>query len=352
MSEEQLREALRALSLPVPPPMGAREALVASVARHRRRRVITFSAAAACAVVASGIAVVSGMDSSGPNTAAVKPDERPVTAAPYNAPDCSDVPQQSDTAAYAGFPLPDLSRVVSVRLCPDLDDWAGMRVVPRSNEILPPPEALVFGVDELSTRVAGLSPSDTGRCATLDFRGLGPNLVLTFGDGSRTSFHVRGCLLGQRADGTYVDLGQVREVVLQLLDKQRSQYRYARSINTPLTCRTFGETGPVRPGREYLVAAASCPHYVESGETPATPLGTAGLTRLNQAFTQARPHKNTDPSQEDSCVDTDDETAHLVARTNLGDVVTLLDSPCGWLSLDSWRPGEGWEVPATMADLS
>lgn len=357
MSENELRDALSALASPGVPPPGASTRIHARVRRAaRRRRLVTGSG-----VLVTGLALTGGVvwldrpGDDGPGTAAWEPpvSELPTTTLPYEAPGC---PEEGLVAGRGQMvvTLPALDDVTSIRLCPHAEDWSQLRVPPLPEELLSPPEALVYGLEDLEERVQALPVTDSRGCATADFFGYGPSLVVTHADGSQDAFHARMCLEAERYDDSLIDLGDLYTLVMGLLDEQRSAYSYAPVSDAyPLAgapCRHFGETGPVEPGREWLVDGSACGHWAEEGPTPSAQLTESQLQRLNAAFADARPHEH-DTTVEDDCIEYDDEMPHLAVRTQRGDVIDLRESPCGWLHLDGWQPGTGWEVPTTFAAL-
>lgn len=366
MSENELRTALSALATPGVPPPGASARIHAGVRRAARRRRLVVGSG----VLVTGLAVTGGVvwldrpGDDGPGIAAWEPpvSDLPTTTLPYEAPGCP--AENTAPDPYRVVTLPALDDVASIRICSYAEDWDQMRVPPTADELLPAPEALFYGLGDLEEKVQGIEPRNPGLCATAHFLGKGPVLVVTHADGTRDSFHARMCLDAERYDDSRVDLGQVYDLVVGLLDEQRSAYSYTTSPfgyslppERPVPCRHFGETGPVMPGREWLVAATACGHWAEDGDTPATDLSPEALERLNAAFAEARLHDRGPlspegwPITEDDCIEYDDEMPHLAVRTQRGDVIDLRESPCGWLHLDGWRPGTGWEVPTTLEEL-
>lgn len=370
MSENELRDALSALATPALPPPGASTRIHAGVRRAARRRRLVLGSG----VLATGLAVTGGAlwldrpGGDGPGSAAWQPPVSglPTTTLPYEAPGCPAENTAPDPYGLRGVPLPPLDDVASIRICSYGEDWDQMRVPPREEEIVPSPESLVFDLEGLERQVADLPSGPGVGCSTADYFGNGPVLVVTHRDGSRDSFHARTCLSAERYDDSLVDLGQVYALVMRLLDEQRSSYayglpddpeKYVLDPQRPVPCRQFGETGPVEPGREWLVAGSACGHWAEEGPTPSAPLTEEQLQRLNAAFAEATVHDRGPvdergfPVTEDDCIEHDDETPHLSVRTQRGDVVDLRESPCGWLHLDGWQPGTSWEIPTTFAEL-
>ncbi len=351
MSDDELRTALRTLAEPAIPPPGARDRILAALDRRRRRRRAAFGLVAVAATVTAvgGVALVGAL---GENHAPVAADPLPTTA-PYEATPCP--PRLPDRRELAER-LPDLIQVASIRLCTDDRDYVGGAVPARPDELaaLPDPEALVFGLDRFAAEVASLPPARLGWCNAAFVVSASTALQLAMADGSTHLVPASLCREVRYGDRR-LDSNAIRHAFLAALDAQRSDYSYGRTVDAPLTCRFYGESGPVRPGRERLVEAVRCGHYDEAArDYPLTALSADARRKLQEAWRDASPHESSrwaQGTEVDECVDVGSKAESIVARTDRGDVIRLIDSPCGYLHLDSWQAGTGWEIPLTLDDL-
>jgi hypothetical protein len=348
MPEDDLRSALRALAEPVAPPPGGREAIWAGVDADRPRRwVVPLLAAAAVLAVGVGVGIGSISSTGEPNIDSAVT-TRPETTEPYDAPSC---PETLPDREEMDTRVPDLRGATSVRLCGDTRDFEFLADPPTVQELdaAPGPEALVSDLEGFADQIRAIPATDQGRCATIDLIPSSTSLVITYPD--RVAIVPATICTNLRLQDRVIDAAELRYAFDDALDRQRDQYAYGRTIETPLACRTFRPSGPVRFDRERIVAAVRCDPSTGSPPTP-TALPSRGMERLQDAWTRARVHVNDVPlGTEDDCTELEERPIEIIARTDRGDVVRLFESPCGYLVLDGDRPGESFDIPVTAAQL-
>lgn len=345
MSEQELRTALAEYAGPAVPPPGGRDEILARVTAHKRRFRLSAGVAAAAAVAT----VIAGGLMLRPDGGAPQPldDWQPerTSNAPYEATACPDaLPLPGD----ANRVLPDLGGVQSVRLCVDTTSrLAGEPVA--LDEGLPSPEleALVVGVGDLAAGVAALPAADPARCAAISVLPTADALMFVLADGGTVLVPATMCQDVRRGDTT-LDGQTLREAFLAALDRQREEVGYQRVVDGDVPCRFSGQPGPVRPGRERLVAAVRCPDV--NGSTEPTQLDAARLERLQAAWRDATSAQWQPDEGGDACLSLDDEQPRVVARTDRGDLLWLQPSPCGFLFTDG-DPGSHWRIPVTLDGL-
>lgn len=304
--------------------------------RSRNRRIVAIAALAtsACVIVATALVLAVPGDTSAPAPAAPDTyvDDRTQTVDAYGPTSC---PTQLRTVRNTG--LPDLADATSVRLC-------GPAV---------PHDALVVAFDSLAATVSDLPAYDETLCGGLDYVAVDHVIEARFDDRVvRTS--VRFCD-EVSVGGIAVDGGDVVSAFLGELDSQRDRYAYAQpdtEPRAPLTCRTDPTVAPVRPGRDGIESAISCPPY-DSGRS-ASPVLPPGLERLGTAWAATPGPVETEYDETtEPCTLADDGWPFLVVRTRVGDVVRLAGTDCDRMVVDDTAvPGRHWEVPVALADIT
>lgn len=343
MSEQELREALEQYAGPVTPPPGGRDLILQRVSRRRLRVPGAVAAAAAVALVVAGGLALRPSDKD-PAPADTPPPS--TTTAPYDAPGCpATLPMPG-----AGSRLPEEAAWKSVRFCSDTSSGLAGGEPETGYEGKPvlDPEALVFGIDKFARDIAAMPAADPGRCATISVLARADALVFTLEDGTQVPVSAAMCQDVSRG-ATVLDGQALRQAFLQALDHQRDDYGYERDEATALTCPTYGLPGPVRPGRERLVAAVVCPGFNDVDAEPRH-LDAAQLDRLQEAWEKAVEAEWKPSEDEDECLTMDDERGRLLALTNRGDVLTMQTSPCDFLFVDR-DPGRHWRIPITLEAL-
>lgn len=258
------------------------------------------------------------------------------TSRPYDAPPCPEKSQQVEATDLTGT-----GGVHAIRLC----------VVPFTSGIEPPtiqgPEALVVDLDEFLASLKDLPAYGDERCAAADY--FGQDSLMLFLDGRSVRLPASWCQATTVA-GRQVDGGDIRQAFLDALDRQRDTLRYESGDMSAPDCTVVGGVpGPARPGRERLVAAVLCPDYNDKTTKPRQ-LAPEELERLDKAWAKAVEAEWKPDEDTDDCLDLDDEHAHVLARTNRGDVLALRPSPCGFLFTDR-DPGGHWRIPIAVEDL-
>lgn len=351
MNETELRDLLHRV-VPEPPSSATDPGPAARAGRRgrSRRRVAVTGAAVgvAATVAAAGVAwwpsedrIQEAMDAW---------NERPaVDTTTYDVAPC---PDELPALSAANRTLPDLDRVVSVRLCGDSDTFQYLREPPTAAETrwLTPADALVWSDhrEAFGNAVRGLPITDRGRCATIDTIGSGTSLAIEL-TGAETVLVPTDYCTDLTLDGRRISAGEVAQAFLAGLDAQRDTVRYETDATGPLTCRTRPTTAPVRPGRDPLVDAIWCPPYDSGSE--ATELDEESMDRLTDAWARTPDSVPDDDDGDTRCSGTDDDQPFVVLRTALDDVAWLSASPCGFSVMSDWRPGHHFEVPVDVAEL-
>jgi hypothetical protein len=361
MSEQRLRNLLRQ-AVPEAPDLDA-AAIGRRAERERRHRTVTAGAAAAVLAIGGttlGIAALNGHRGAErlPSEGVTQPrhPEKPDRApSPYDPPPCT---AQQPYVVPSDLAATDLDSVVAVRLCPDFD--------PRSPGTQPPlgpdqlaevedAEALVHALARFTAEVRGLPTGLPAYCTTAKGSYEGQAFAFYRADGSRADLPTVGCELAT-IEGRAVHGGALRALYLEALDRQRGATEYTRPFDDELACDTGERGGPVRPGRERLVAAGACdlPPGAESIPEGLQPglLSDTQLAELNKAWARPGDPIVRGPSGEHECVDNLPEPpSYIVAATDRSDVVQLIGTPCGFLV---WHGGEvhkGATIPTTLAAL-
>jgi hypothetical protein len=360
MSEDRLRDLLRH-AVPEAPRLDAAaiERRAATVQRKRRATVV---GAAAVLVVAVGVWSIGGPggigDDGGPRDDFTAPSPTADSfLTPYDVARCpARLPEPgSGNRAVAG-----LDDIVAVRLCPEFDPrrHEGWTPSPDNLAALDDADALVHGVDSFVTHVRALPTGLPDHCGGEGDSYVGQAFALHRTDGTQVLLSATGCEL-VTIDGRTVDGGALLALYLEALDGQRDDLDYTRPFDDELTCVTSQRGGPVRPGREHLVAAVVCdvPPGAESlsKDVQPTPLSPEQLASLNKAWAHPGAPVIREGNEPHACLDLGEPPSFIIAATDRSDVVQLLDSPCGFLV---WHGGElmtdasrGATLPVTLQDL-
>lgn len=350
MPEDELRSALRALAEPTSPPPGGRDEILAETARRRRRRQggAALVGAVATLTVVGTVALAASRFHERRSDPAM-PTDGPTITSPYDAPPCPDRLPDLD---QANTQIPDLTGAQSIRLCQDPRDWEMFRDPPTQAELASSlgPEALVRDLDEFVNEVGRIPVADPGRCETVSIVQTRSALVVRY-TGATVIVPVAGCF-DLHLDDRVVDGSAILHAFVDALDRQRDRFSYTRQVDAALTCRTFRGGGPSKPGREQLLKAVRCDPSAAGEFLDPTPLSEEGVRQLQEAWTLARPHPPSSPTdREDECTELEERPSDIMARTDRGDVIRFFESPCGYLVFSGSRPGELLEVPVTFDDL-
>lgn len=304
-----------------------------------RRRLATGGAAVALVAVAAVVAPrVLPADHPAPEIATFDPPYDPV----YDAVPC---PAELPSTRTSNKTVPDLDRVVGVRLCGDAtlfsknDDFAGPGPsYPAS------PDGLIDGVPKFAAAARDLPVPDRERCATVDGIASRQALALLLDDGLTV-------LVGQQfcgdnlLEGHRVDAASVVQAFLGALDTQRDDSSYG--VRVDLSCETHPTLSPARPGRERIIAAVEC----RDGGLP-RPVDSDAISRLQDAWADPLAiTQELNNHDENTCTELSERPRELLVSTDRGDVVRLYESPCGYLVYGGWRPGESTQIPVTLERL-
>lgn len=357
MSEQQLRDLLRQV---VPEGHDLDATTIRRRAdRQRAGRAAAIGSAAAVVSIAAGVLAIAGLDpGSAPRPGGVAtPGTGKATRAwsPYDVPPCPSRPREGNAGGAA---VDDLEHVVAVRLCPDFD--------PRRPGTQPPlspderaevqdADALVHDLAGFVRAVRALPTGLPEYCSTDQGPWSGESFVFHRADGSRTELPTAGCEL-TTIEGRAVHGGALRELYLEALDRQRGSVDYTRPFDEELTCVTGPRAGPIRPGRERLVAAVLCtlPPGAESvpEDLEPVPLDERQLAELDRAWARPGDPIVRGPSGHHECVDgLPEPPPFIMAATDRSDVVQLLSSPCEVLVWHGWDGHAGATLPTTLAAL-
>lgn len=353
MSDERLRDLLHR-AVPELPDLDPGQIKERAQAERRTRNAAWSGAAAVIAVAAVAAAsLLAGSGDTGEpgrDDGATSPSPSRSDLSPYDPEPCpANLPSSPSDSA-------ELNGVVAVRLCSDLDprDHPGWQPSAEQVAQLANADALVHGLDEFTAGIRGLPSGLPTYCTTDRGPYLQEALALDRADGTRALVAVTGCEV-VTLEGGPVDPAAVRQLYLRLLDRQRDELTYTLPFDDELTCTSQESGGPVRPGRERLVAAVACtlPPGAESipPDLAGTRLDGPQLVELNRAWSKPRPPVVRGPSGEHECLDLPEPPPFLVAATDRGDVVQLIDSPCGFLVWHGWEHHRGATLPTTVAEF-
>lgn len=358
MTEQQLRELLHRA---VPDAPDIDSALVKSRARKSSlSKGWAVACAAAVLVVAAGPAAVRGLSGSTPPasppaelatepTPTVKADRPP---SPYDAPTC---PPHLPDAAAAVTTLTDLSGIVAVRLCPDLNPRSqGGQPSAEQLAQLEDADALVFDLDDFTASVRAIPSGLPDYCAKQKGPYIRQTLLFVRADGTRALLTAPGCEL-LTIEGRRVDVGAVWNLYGPAMERQRDTLTYTRPFDDELTCTTSERGDNVRPGRERLVAAIACdfPPGAESIPDDLQPvqLDASQLAGLAAAWSRPGQPLTRGPNGEHTCLDVEEPASFIIAATDRSDVVRLNDTPCGFLVWHGSPNHRGATLPTTLSRL-
>ena len=364
MSEQRLRDLLRQ-AVPEAPKLDP--AVIGRRAeRERRSRSAALAGAAAVLVVAGTLAVagLSGDDGPRPRPGDVAtqpsstdgPDRTPDGSggeSPYDVEPC---PARLPDLDGADRSVTGLDDVVAVRQCPDLNPRGDPSWAPTLDQLaqLEDADALVHDLDAFVAALRGLPRGLAEYCATDEGPYVGQSLAFYRADGSRLLMAAPPCEL-VTIEGRRVDGGSLRAVYFDALDRQRDELTYSRPFDDELACDTEERGGPVRPGREVIVAAVLCdlPPGVESlpVNLEPIPLDPAQLAELDRAWARPGDPIVRGPSGEHECLDLEEPPSFIQAVTDRSDIVQLIDSPCGFLVWHGGEVSNGATFPTTVAEL-
>lgn len=335
MSEEHLRALLRR-AVPDAPAIDT-TGIGTRAARERRRRLATVGGVAAVLVVTAGGLAISGLPRDS--------DRRDVVTTPRPTPSDELAPTPYDVKRCpAWLPDPDnanrvvtgLDDVVAVRMCPDFDPrrHPGWSPSPENLAELDDADALVHDVNSFTARVRDLPLGLPDYCRDGGIY-IDEGFAFHRADGTEVLLSAAGCQL-VTIEGRNVDGGALRELYLTALNRQRSKLEYSRPFDDELRCTAAERGGPVRPGREELVAAVLCdlPPGAESIAPGLKPmrLDADQLAALNRAWNQPGKAVIREGDGPHECLDgLAEPPSFILAATDRSDVVQLIDSPCGFL---------------------
>ncbi len=359
MSEQRLRDLLRQAVPEAPEPDPA--AIGRRAVRQRRNRASVATGGVAALAIAAGTLAVAGLagnDDPRPSRSdvATQPpatDKTDGPRSPYDVPPC---PAQLPDPETANHAVTELSRVVAVRLCPDLNPRAEETWQPTPDQLaeLEDADALVRDLADFAAELRGLPAGLPEYCATDEGPYMGQSFVFYRADGTRVLVAAPGCEL-VTIEGRRVDSGAIRELYIAALDRQRDGLAYTRPFDDELSCHSQERGGPIRPGRERLVAAVACdlPSRAESIPMDLQPIqfDPAQLAELDRAWARPGDPIVRGPSGEHRCVDPEEPPSYILAATDRSDVVQLIDSPCGFLVWHGWENSQGATIPTTLGAL-
>ena len=359
MSEQRLRDLLRQ-AVPEAPELDPAAIARRAVKARRNRASVAAGGVAVLAIVAATLAVagLTGDDGSGQSTrdiatqprASDKPDG---PLSPYDAPPC---PARLPDLASANHAVTDLNDVVAVRLCPDLNPRGEAAWRPTFDQLaqIEDADALVRDLAGFRNDLRGLPAGLPEYCATDQGAYIGQSFAFYRADGARVLVAAPGCAL-VTIEGRRVDSGALRELYLAALDRQRDDHAYSRPFDDELACSSQQRGGPIRPGRERLVAAVACdlPPGAESIPMDLEPIqfDSSQLAELERAWGRPGDPIVRGPSGRHECVDLEEPPSFVLAATDRSDVVQLIDSPCGFLVWHGWEYHQGATFPTTLGAL-
>lgn len=362
MSEERLRDVLRQ-AVPEAPELDPAAIGRRAVRERRDRASVAAAGAAVLAIVVGTLAVaqLAGNDDAppSPTDVATQPPASNKTAgplsplSPYDVPPCPSRLPEPETANHA---VTGLNRVVAVRLCPDLNPRGVRTWRPTRDQIagLEDADALVSDLADFAAELGGLPAGLPGYCDTDKGPYMGQSFAFYQADGTRVLVAAPGCEL-VTIEGRRVDSGALRELYLASLDRQRESLAYTRPFDDRLACTSEERGGPIRPGRERLVAAVACDLAPGAESVPMDlepiQLDRAQIAELNRAWVRPDDPIVRGPTGEDECVDLEEPPSFVLAATDRSDVIQLIDSPCGFLVWHGWENHRGATFPTTLGAL-
>ncbi len=332
MTEEQVRDLLARI-VPEPPDSVTDPGPVVRAARRQRRIATTVvGAVAVLAVIGTVLGVQAVRDDDGPDYV----DEPAQIADPYTTAPCPDL-----AAPWPDGAVTDLGAVTAVRHCTRPGEQG-------SPTILGPTDALVVGLDAFVASVRDIPDADPARCATVSMVPVNNRVVLELSDGRQITVGSGSCD-DVEVEGRVIDGNSLVQVLLTSLREQRDAHDYSTTLPAPDVdwCGTHGGMSPAAPADEHLVAATWCgPNSPTKGGTV---LDQGSLDRLDAAWRAAVP---TDPDDLVECGDfAGGSGEHLLARTDRGDVVVLMDQGCDKLSFSPSTPDSGMGISTGTLSL-
>lgn len=329
-------------------------------ARRGSRSASLLGGAAALAIVAGALVVPGLGGDDGARQASSDVATQPRAADKGNGPlspyDVSPCPARLPGPEMANHGVTDLNGVVAVRLCPDLNPRGEKTWQPTPDQLaqLEDADALVRDLAGFAADLRGLPAGLPEYCATDQGPYVGQSLALYRADGARALVAATGCEL-VTIEGRRVDSGALQELYFAALDRQRDDHAYTRPLDDELSCHSQARGGPIRPGRESLVAAVACdlPPGAESIPMDLEPiqLDPAQLAELDRAWGRPGDAIVRGPSGIHECLDPEEPPTYFLAATDRSDVVQLLDSPCGFLVWHGWDNHLGATLPTTLGAL-
>jgi hypothetical protein len=310
MTEEQVRNVL-ARVVPEPPDTVADSAPVVRRARQRRRATVAGATGLAAVLVAGTLMGVRALGDDEPDQVVDEP--RTEIADPYATEPC---PKASER--WINMPVADLDQVTAVRYCPR-PTQAG-RVAATA-----PLDALVDDVPGFVAAVRAL-PDAEETCTTL-FPDTDDRLLLVLADGTSVGVDANYCKPIE-VDGRIVNGHDVTNAFLDALRAQRDARDYSlATADTPLECRSGGTISPAIPGAESVTEAVVCP---PDDVTEAVALDDDALRRLQRAWDEPERPVESPSAFDDPCAQGTAPVHTILARTDRGEPVMLIDSPaCG-----------------------
>ena len=362
MSEDSLRDLLHRVVPEAPAPDPARIVQRAGDTT-RNRSAMLVGAAVILWTIGIGAVAVAGLfgddrERPRPGEVATSPSEAPEPGSPPSPYDVESCPAVRPDTAKASRLVTDLDGVVAVRLCPDLNPRGEPFWSPTPEQLaeLEDADALVLGLDAFATAVRRSPSALPEYCDTDQGPWISQSLLFFRADGTRMHMPAGGCELAT-IEGRTVHGGALGDLYLEALDRQREAADYTKPFDDKLSCISSERGGPVKPGRERLVAAVSCdlragaeslPEDIES----TTQLSTTQLEALNQAWTHPGDPIVRGASGEHECVDRiEDPPSFIVTATDRSDVIRLIDSPCGFLVWHGSERHPGATFPTTVSKL-
>lgn len=321
-----------------------------ALVRRRRARRATVGVAAGVLAATTVLAIPLAVEQFKSEDVAIDPTFDPrVASEVYFSNPCPDrMPTYDDLPRT----LPDLTRVTAVRYCTNPEHLQLLyRDPPTTAEIRASatPDALVTGLATFADDIDDLDDADPDRCAVIDTVGGGVSLALELEDGAQVLVTIDMCADVRRLDGTVIDGGDLGDVFWRRLDAQRSAYAYSGGSGVPLSCTSPAVDGPARPQRETIASAISCPGDGSAGER----LSAAGIAELDRAWRDASVERDPNLNREDPCLDADEPPDWLLALTDRGDTIRLVDSACGFLAYStSFDDYVRYQLDTTGADLT
>lgn len=359
MSEQRLRDLLRQ-AVPEAPELDP-AAIGRRAVRERRNRASVAAGGAAVLAIAAGTMVVAGLVGDdgarqAPSDVGTQPRASEKADGPLSPYDVSPCPARLPDPETANHAVTDLNGVVAVRLCPDLNPRGEETWQPTPDQLaeLEDADALVRDLAGFAADLRGLPAGLPEYCATDEGPYMGQSFAFYRADGTRALVAAPGCEL-VTIRGRGVDSGALRELYLAALDRQRDGLPYTRPFDDELACTSQPSGGPIRPGRERLVAAVACdlPPGAESIPMDLEPIqfDPTQLAELDRAWARPGDPIVRGPSGENECVDLEEPPSFVLAATDRSDVVQLIDSPCGFLVWHGWENHQGATFPTTLGAL-